>query len=132
MTAFASSARDDIREATRRAGTEQAGNTTMATESPRLPVVLFCGSASAFNGHASDTTELLRRGRGALTNTAANLGLALGVFLIGIELERLLSRANDLDVSKDGLVDLFEVGAHYGLMSAPPLPPPPHKRFLFF
>lgn len=94
----------------------------------------FCGSASAFNGHASDTTELLRSSgrRRALVNTAANLGLAMVVFLVALHLEHLIQLAPSIDVTADGRVDAYELLAHYGLAAPPPPPPSKHKPFFFF
>ena len=47
-------------------------------------------------------------------NLAANLGGAVVVFLVAVELERMLGSAAAIDQNADGMVDLWEVAAHYG------------------
>ena len=76
----------------------------------------FCGAASAFAGHTNDTRELWARAgpSRAMHNLAANLGGAVVVFLVAVELERMLGSAAAIDQNADGVVDLWEVAAHYG------------------
>jgi len=90
----------------------------------------FCGAASAFAGHSSDAFGLLRDGgaRAALKNAAANLGLALAVFALGLELERLLGHGAALDANANGYIEAAELGAYYGL--SPPPPPPCKAPFM--
>lgn len=59
----------------------------------------FCGAASAFAGHSSDTRELWKSAgpARALLNSAANLCFALIAFTLALHLERLLAEAQRLD-----------------------------------
>jgi len=95
----------------------------------------FCGAASAFAGHASDTRNLYRELglAAALANVLANLALSALPFVIALELERLLTLrdSGELDVNGDALVSVRELGAFYGLME-PPLPCVPARRLLWW
>ena len=80
----------------------------------------FCGAASAFNGHATDASELLSRKEaggwyGAARNSVANVALALLVFLAGYELEWLLERVPSIDLDKSGFVSPGELAKVYGV-----------------
>ena len=77
----------------------------------------FCGSASAFNGHATDATDLIGRKHAgwvaAFKNSLVNLVFSVVIFFIGCELEAHLAGRDALDVNRDGFVGVGEVLAAY-------------------
>ena len=97
----------------------------------------FCGAASAFAGHSSDASQIFRDNGAGLTaaakaikNSLANLLVAALVFLVALELEALVAMASSVDANRNGVVELVEVVAHYGLAQAPPPPCKPPIKLL--
>jgi len=80
----------------------------------------FCGAASAFNGHATDSRNLLAQKDStaivdALKNALANLVPSVLVMLVAYELEVLLAIGSALDANGDDFVAFGEIRAHYRL-----------------
>lgn len=90
----------------------------------------FCGAASAFAGTCGDSATLSRCASysRALKNVTANLALAMLVCYIGFEVESLRSQFGALDFDKNGVLEVEELTAYYGL--GPALMAPARKRFL--
>lgn len=78
----------------------------------------FCGAASAFAGHASDARYLYRTNGAstALKNSLVNLALSTVIFFLALEIERMLSAVGTVDADSNGVVELYEVGAWYGVV----------------
>lgn len=54
-----------------------------------------------------------------LKNTAANLALAALVFFAALQVEQMLGVVKSVDANANGVVELVELAAYYGVASAP-------------
>ena len=74
------------------------------------------GAASAFGGWIDDSVSRWREGstKSAVANLAANLGVALALLLVFLHLE-VLQAVTTLDANKNGITELHELAAYYGM-----------------